>query len=178
MSAHFLLFFKISGTSLLNMNRQPGSVSYVITGDAFDPVTVTDNCTDVTLVNNITGVNTLDGAELGAGTATITWTATDNALNETICSFDITVSPPVNTARSLQDQTRIWPNPTSGQVRVAHASCPVISISVFDMSGQVLIRQANTETPATMDLSPLQPGIYFMELKTGIRTEIHKLLKY
>lgn len=160
------------------VHLEPGSAAYVITGDAFDPVTPTDNCPDVTLTNSINGLHTLDGVELSAGTVTITWTATDNAMNATSCSFDITVTPPVNTGSLLQDQIRIWPNPTKGQIRVAHASCPVLSISVFDMSGQVLVRQANTATPATMDLSPLQSGLYFIELNMGIRTEIHKLLKY
>jgi len=160
------------------VNLEPGSAAYVITGNAFDPVTLTDNCTVATLTNSINGLNTLDGVELAAGTVTITWTATDNALNETSCSFDITVSPPVTTGSILQDQTRIWPNPTTGQVKVAHAYGSLVSVSVFDMSGQILMHQTNAVSPVTMDMSPLQPGVYIMELGTGIRTEIHKLLKY
>jgi hypothetical protein len=67
-----------------------GTCEYIVSGSAWD-ATATDACT-LTLTNDYTGTETLDGASFPTGTTTVTWTATDEAGNTATCSHDVVIS--------------------------------------------------------------------------------------
>ncbi|MEO1029819.1 MAG: HYR domain-containing protein [Bacteroidota bacterium] len=57
--------------------------------------TGSDNCSDVTITNDITGTSNASGV-YSVGTTVVTWTATDAVGNTTICTQNITVNDVVN----------------------------------------------------------------------------------
>ncbi|HTO37630.1 MAG TPA: HYR domain-containing protein [Brumimicrobium sp.] len=70
--------------------------TFTQTTNAWD-VTATDNCTVSTVEYELTGATTgsgttLVGVDFNLGTTTVTWTVTDGAGNETICTFDVIVT--------------------------------------------------------------------------------------
>ena len=87
-----------------------GECYYVIVGDEFDPIT-TDNCTSLTVVNDISGTSTLDGEKFLFGDTLVTWTADDGNGNVLTCTATITV---IDTEKPViicpEDQTHFLEN--------------------------------------------------------------------
>ena len=60
---------------------------------------------------------------------------------------------------------RIFPNPTTGQLQIVHSYTAVdLTITVADISGNVLIRTGNVNT---IDLSKFKSGIYLLQLNSA-----------
>jgi len=58
----------------------------------------------------------------------------------------------------------IYPNPTTGQVQVINRQSQSISkIRLLDLNGKLLLSQDAYSNKALVDLSPLQPGMYWIE---------------
>lgn len=68
-----------------------GNCTYLINGNELDPLSISDNCADITLVNSIGDSSSLAGIELPIGTSTILWTATDTSGNASTCSINVLV---------------------------------------------------------------------------------------
>ena len=87
-----------------------GECYYVIVGDEFDPIT-TDNCTSLTVVNDINGTSTLDGEKFLLGDTQVIWTADDGNGNVLTCTATITV---IDTEKPViicpEDQTHFLEN--------------------------------------------------------------------
>jgi len=88
----------ISGTATNgNKNTDNGQCYYTVSGNEFNPTTVTDNCSifsttyAVTGATTTSGSNTMAGVQLNKGVNAITWTATDINGNSSTWSFTITV---------------------------------------------------------------------------------------
>ena len=70
--------------------------TYKVSGNEFDAVSFSDNCSVSVVYNNINNTNTLSGAEFAKGLTNVIWTVKDAAGNMATCSFDVTVKvPPV-----------------------------------------------------------------------------------
>ncbi|UMB59399.1 HYR domain-containing protein [Lutibacter sp. A80] len=67
------------------------SCSYFTVGTEFDPVTITDNCTTFTLVNNQNGTETLAGYEFPVGITVVVWTVTDAGGNVATMQYQVEV---------------------------------------------------------------------------------------
>ena len=68
----------------------PGQCYYVIVGDEFDSI-ATDNCTGLTVINDINGTSTLDGEKFLVGETIVSWTSDDGNGNVLTCPATITV---------------------------------------------------------------------------------------
>ncbi|MDX1479795.1 MAG: HYR domain-containing protein, partial [Saprospiraceae bacterium] len=68
-----------------------GVCTYTVSGSEFDPITVSDNCTDLTYTNDLTGTTTLAGEVLSRGVHVITWTVDDQHGQTATCAMTITV---------------------------------------------------------------------------------------
>lgn len=67
----------------------------------------------------------------------------------------------------------IYPNPTTGLLNIT-TSEKVQAITVYDLSGK---QQKNLQNLSVIDLSELQPGIYFVKVKTDRSVITKKILK-
>ena len=78
-----------------NRNANTGVCSYTAVTTEFD-ATATDNCAVTSLTYTLTGATTgtgtsLNGVVFNSGVTTVTWTASDAALQTDVCSFTVTV---------------------------------------------------------------------------------------
>ena len=72
-------------------NTDPGQCTYTINGGEFDPLIVSDNCTDFTYSNNADATTSVDAIVLGLGDSTFVWTVDDMHGNVSVCSLTVTV---------------------------------------------------------------------------------------
>ena len=70
--------------------------------------------------------------------------------------------------------TTIYPNPTSGMVYIE--SHGLQEVGIFNMMGQELLRQNAINGQATIDMTALPEGTYFVKL-TGSQNEVKKIVK-
>ena len=71
-------------------STDPGQCTYTISGTELDALP-SDNCSNFTLINDSTGVSSLDGLTLELGSHIITWTVDDQHGQTATCSMTITV---------------------------------------------------------------------------------------
>ena len=63
------------------------TTQYTTDGSEFDYTSASDNCSGVTVTNNLNSSGTLAGYVFGLGETNVTWTATDACGNSATCSF-------------------------------------------------------------------------------------------
>ena len=73
-----------------------------------------------------------------------------------------------------EKETLLYPNPTSGMVFVE--SYGLQNVEVFNLVGQMVIQQTATDGQATVDMTSLPEGTYFVKL-IGERNEVKKVVK-
>lgn len=86
------------GTRQISMDATPDDCFYTVQGAEFDPVVTIDNCSILSVENDLNFGSTLVGENLPIGINVIEWTITDLAGNSTTCAVEITVEddvPPV-----------------------------------------------------------------------------------
>ena len=74
----------------------------------------------------------------------------------------------------VNEETLLYPNPTTGKVFVE--SDGLQNVEVYNLIGQVVIRQTATDGQVTVDMTSLPEGTYFVKLK-GERNEVRKVVK-
>ena len=68
------------------------------------------------------------------------------------------------------------PNPTNGLVRITAAET-INEISIYAVTGQLLLTKTNNTTDVSADISPLSAGIYFFKVKSGTKQSDFKIVK-
>ena len=69
----------------------------------------------------------------------------------------------------------LYPNPTSGQLSIEAEE--MTSVSVYDLVGQCLIQMSVEDGRATLDMSQLQNGIYFIKVNTANGSNVQRVVK-
>lgn len=89
-----------------------------------------------------------------------------NACGNDTAQFSITIEEPepepVGIAELPASQLRIFPNPSEGVFQVAVQATGEMTLRVYNLVGQEVLRQAATGE-ATLDLSAQRPGVYLLE---------------
>ena len=70
---------------------------------------------------------------------------------------------------------KVYPNPTKGLVFIDSKNENILSVSVFDVLGKNMFQQAGNIQQ--LDISSLQPGIYFLRITNGSREIVKKVIK-
>ncbi len=74
-------------------------------------------------------------------------------------------------------KTVLYPNPVRERLRIEHSFPGTAAVRLLDFSGRV-VRDFGWQPPGTeLDLKPLAPGIYFVEISCGAVRELHKIVK-
>lgn len=69
---------------------------------------------------------------------------------------------------SIEQNLKILPNPTSGEMRVNYKGGQIRSIEILDLAGKSIRKTENINaTEALVDLSKLTAGVYLMRVETG-----------
>jgi len=160
---------------IINLNE--GETFYTVSGAEIDPTSTDDNCSVASVVNDFNSLSTLNNAQLPIGTTTIEWTVTDDAGNETICSFDVVVDTYVGIIDLSANEISVYPNPTSGIVNFDLSNLNVQRIIISDISGKVIIEKTVTNQHENFDFSDYISGIYLVKLMTDKDVFTTKIIK-
>ncbi|MFN2396277.1 MAG: GLUG motif-containing protein, partial [Bacteroidales bacterium] len=144
--------------------------TYVVSGTEFDPVSVDDNCTISSIINDFNSQSTLDGEVFPLGNTTVTWTATDGNGNEASCSFDVMVNSDTGVNTMDDYSVKIFPNPVNEILTIEFAeyiSSDEILISITDISGRSILTLFETLLHGRIQINTtsLEKGAYFITLK-------------
>ncbi|MEN8121991.1 MAG: T9SS type A sorting domain-containing protein, partial [Bacteroidota bacterium] len=154
-----------------------GQTYYTVSGTEFDPVSTSDNCVIASITNDFNDLETLDAAQFPIATTTVTWTVTDEAGNSATCSFDVTVTETVGISDIAKIGISIYPNPTSGILKLEFKQNNIKNIRVSDLSGSIKIEKTDVQQNEIIDLSPLQDGIYIIRIQTDNDIFVTKIVK-
>lgn len=138
---------------------------------------------------NLTGNSFLNTYLITAGSTYTFYMVAKNA-NGTLNNSNGTLSrTAVNCARpgngSGSGNTKeiiVWPNPTSGlfTIQLANNTTQNVSYKIFDITGK-LVQQKTLETTGEpsipVDISPLAPGTYLLNISADNKTVSHKIIK-
>ena len=68
----------------------------------------------------------------------------------------------------------IYPNPTTGKLNVVSSRIKNVLVTIYSVSGQVVV---NETSESVIDISHLEDGVYFMNVKVGELTYTRKVIK-
>jgi hypothetical protein len=89
---------------------------------------------------------------------------------------DIVVSTTLGIANQNAIKMKVYPNPVSETVFV-EAEQSIENIEITDNSGRILISRTYSERKASLNISELANGIYFLKLTTAKGTAVRKIQK-
>jgi len=77
-------------------------------------------------------------------------------------------------------QLKIYPNPTTGELRIENYELEIKSVEVFDIYGRKChaSRVACYSSPVTLNISHLQAGTYLIKINTEAGTKTLKVIKH
>jgi len=116
---------------------------------------------------------------IGENIFTITVTAEDGV---TKLDYTVTVTraDEVGILENTLTEIRIYPNPTTGELRIESVKLRVEDIAVFDIYGRaqkVEVRKQRAKGKFLMDISNLPTGVYFLWIRTEQGEVVRKVLK-
>ncbi|MBQ6306370.1 MAG: C10 family peptidase [Bacteroidales bacterium] len=74
-----------------------------------------------------------------------------------------------------QMNVKLYPNPTSGQLNIVAVDMTLVS--VYDLVGQCVMQMSAKDGQATLDMSQLQNGIYFVKVNTDNGSAVQRVVK-
>jgi hypothetical protein len=72
---------------------------------------------------------------------------------------------------------RIFPNPTRDKVNILISEASAVTVTIYDMTGQLLLEDHFTGNKSEIDLSTFESGIYMIEVKGENILKIDRLIK-
>jgi hypothetical protein len=119
---------------------------------------------------------TFSGTPDVAGTLNIRITATDTAGATVTTTFKIIVSEPAGTGEGKEQGIRVFPNPSTGQIKISVDTDPSTNITaeITDLAGKV-IQTGRFRNELVVDLSDNPKGIYLIKLCFGDEIFMRKI---
>jgi uncharacterized repeat protein (TIGR01451 family) len=94
-------------------------------------------------------------------------------------TVEATLIDEVLIAENVSDDIRIYPNPVINQLTVYSKQYAITSIEIINPLGQpFMFRTYETSKDALIDVSGLQPGLYFLLLKNDSKTMVKRFVKH
>lgn len=112
-------------------------------------------------------------------TDTLTLTVFNHLMNE-MTDYDIVVTIYPTNINSLTESESfvVYPNPTKDFVNISLANEPNYKITIYDITGKILIKQAvNKQNNERIDLSDLMSGIYTVKIQIKDEIITKKIIK-
>lgn len=72
--------------------------------------------------------------------------------------------------------TNVYPNPTNGRFTIHCETADIQSVSIYDVSGKMILRERINDAQGEIDLSGKSKGIYFLKIETNQGTSNQKII--
>jgi len=139
--------------------------------------TVTDNCTAAPALIQ----DPIAGTEVGAGVTVVTITATDEAGNESTCTFNVTVIELLGIGEmSFENGIMLFPNPTQGILMLINNSTEAITSAIItDVNGRIVqtLDVNNVGTESGFSVESLAAGMYFFKINSENSSLVKRIIK-
>jgi len=133
-----------------------------------------------------------DGSKIASGIKEVYYTDSGFDSNKshkwevkTVCSgggesnpASVTKGCTVGIDENENQEISIYPNPTSGEIKVQSSKFKVQSVEVFDVMGKKQKSRKAEEQNVLLDISDLSNGIYFVKITTESGVVTKKIIKY
>ena len=70
----------------------------------------------------------------------------------------------------------VYPNPASKKLFIDHLSLTPVSLTIIDVTGNIRLTRVLPEISNVLDISSLNPGVYFLQITDGETSLIKKLI--
>ncbi len=93
---------------------------------------------------------------------------------------DFTSSVPTNVGLKEKLNTldlNVYPNPFNSVITISNNSNEIVTIKLTDISGKVIREERLTTKDTSLDLGAIDTGIYFLELSSGEKISVKKIIK-
>jgi hypothetical protein len=134
----------------------------------YPAVNASDNCS--VEIMQLVGLG--PGEFFPEGPTTEVYLAKDLSGNTDTLAFTITVNvvdnPSASAAVDLSGIIRVYPNPTSGWIRVEMDDCLGFihpEIEIYSIGGNKMLQRKMDKSPLSIDISRYTEGIYFLRIK-------------
>ncbi|MCL2041818.1 MAG: C25 family cysteine peptidase, partial [Bacteroidales bacterium] len=98
-------------------------------------------------------------------------------LCESVPTDEVTVEiDETNICTITVDSFQIFPNPTSGELKIENGELKIDNINVFDVMGRKQLSTFNAQL-STLDISSLPTGVYFIQIDTEYGNVTKKVVK-
>ncbi|MBN2165048.1 MAG: T9SS type A sorting domain-containing protein [Marinilabiliaceae bacterium] len=152
---------------------------YLISDNEMDVITAYDNCSFVTITNNINDSTSLNGTYLGFGSHYITWTGTDNNGNSDSKSLTLNISKYSNIEPIKNRSVKLYPNPVINNEIIVSTGSNIQDalISVVSLTGEKIITQKQTGNANVLNIKSLPSATYFITITTKTNIYTKKFIK-
>ena len=101
------------------------------------------------------------------------------SVNDTVIQIPVKISLLLNLLSYETEEIKVYPNPTTGELRIINYELRIMKVEVFDVYGRMQkSRKAEKQKEEWMlDISELSAGIYFIKMETTEGTVIRKAIK-
>lgn len=93
-------------------------------------------------------------------------------------AFVVSVEDCTGIDNPQQATFNIYPNPANDKVEIGNGFTAISNIVIYNVLGKVVFEtnEVNNSGFATIDVSDLEEGLYFVEMKTGSNSQLQKLI--
>lgn len=88
-----------------------------------------------------------------------------------------TVDNGIARVRALREEVSVYPNPARDWVEVRSEGVEVLGVTVYDMRGQIALKEHSKSTQSRVNIGALPNGVYMMRVETDRGTAIKKVVK-
>jgi hypothetical protein len=86
-------------------------------------------------------------------------------------------STPLSITESLLGDIKVYPNPTSGELRIESGELRVLGVEIFDVFGRLVGAYPCGRPDTVINILHLQGGFYFVRIQTEAGEVIRKVVK-
>jgi hypothetical protein len=140
-------------------------------------IIITDNCT--TEVTNVVQTPA-PGTLLAVGSYPVSIVANDDALNEAICTFTLSVEAVLETEGFELNKTAVtlYPSPAASIVYIeVPPAVQLEKITVYDIIGRMVKVENFSTNKISLDISELASATYLLQIQTNFGTFTKQLIK-
>ncbi|PIB37176.1 hypothetical protein BFP72_18065 [Reichenbachiella sp. 5M10] len=100
----------------------------------------------------------------------------NNVASNWIRTKDVDFVPLSTGEKKSSDKVLLYPNPSTGSIHV-QAQEDISELHITNLNGQVVFMMQPHSPSATLTLTALQPGVYFVHVRTATNQSVTKMLR-